>query len=184
MNNNSQYTITPPSGVGGLDLFKIGKLGKTHGVNGEITFMFDDDIFDRVDSEYLILEIDGILVPFFMEEYRFKSDEVALVKFEDIDTQERAAELTGCEVYFPRETSPDTSEGGEISYAQLVGFSLIDASTNSAVGKINYIDDQTENIMFELEDGTLIPAYEGLIEDIDIENKTISMNLPEGLLDL
>ena len=58
-------------------------------------------MFDRVDAEYLLLELDGILVPFFMEEYRFKSDETVLMKFCDIDTQEQARSLTGAKVYFP-----------------------------------------------------------------------------------
>ena len=87
------------------DVFQIGRLGKAHGVKGEITMQVDDDVFDRVDAEYLVLEIDGILVPFFMEEYRFRSDTVALVKFCDIDTQQRAQELTGCDVYFPKDFS-------------------------------------------------------------------------------
>ena len=51
------------------DVYKIGKIGKPHGINGELSFMFDDDIFDRVDFDYLILMIKGILVPFFMEAY-------------------------------------------------------------------------------------------------------------------
>ena len=84
------------------EVYKIGRIGKAHGVKGEVSFNFDDDVFDRVEAEYLILEVDGILVPFFMEEYRFRSDSTALVKFEDIDTQERARELTNCDVYFPR----------------------------------------------------------------------------------
>ena len=84
------------------EVFQIGKLGKTHGVKGEISFLFDDDVFDRVDADYLILKIDGILVPFFIEEYRFKSDSNALMKFEGIDTQEQARDLTGTDVYFPR----------------------------------------------------------------------------------
>lgn len=46
------------------DVYKIGRLGKPHGVKGEVSFQFDDDIFDRVDADYLILEIDGILVRF------------------------------------------------------------------------------------------------------------------------
>ena len=46
------------------EVYKIGKLGKTHGVKGEISFLFDDDVFDRVDADYLVLMIDGILVPF------------------------------------------------------------------------------------------------------------------------
>ena len=53
------------------EVFKIGKIGKPHGVKGEVGLRFSDDVFDRVDAEYLILDIDGILVPFFMEEYRF-----------------------------------------------------------------------------------------------------------------
>ena len=66
------------------EVYRIGRLGKAHGVKGEVSFMFDDDIFDRVDADYLVLDIDGILVPFFIEEYRFRSDTVALMKFEDI----------------------------------------------------------------------------------------------------
>ena len=78
------------------EVYKIGRLGKTHGVRGEISFLLDDDVFDRTDADYLILDIDGILVPFFIEEYRFKTDSNALMKFDGIDTQERARELTGC----------------------------------------------------------------------------------------
>ena len=102
------------------DVYKIGKLGKAHGVKGEISFLFDDDVFDRTDADYLVLDIDGILVPFFIEEYRFKTDDNALMKFEGIDTQERARELTGCEVYFPREMAEDDDE--QLSWAAIVGF--------------------------------------------------------------
>ena len=65
------------------DVYKIGKLGKPHGVKGEVSMMFTDDIFDRVEADYLICLIDGILVPFFLEEYRFRSDTTALVKLSD-----------------------------------------------------------------------------------------------------
>ena len=97
------------------DVYKIGRLGKVHGVKGEITFMFDDDVFDRVDADYLVLEVDGILVPFFIEEYRFRSDSTAIMKFEDIDTQERARELTNCDVYFPRALVP--VEEGPVTFS-------------------------------------------------------------------
>lgn len=164
------------------DVYKIGRIGKAHGVKGEMTFNFNDDVFDRVDAEYLILEVDGILVPFFMEEYRFRSDSTALVKFEDIDTQDRARELTNCDVYFPRELSDNDEE--EISWSFLVGFSIVDAQSGKNVGTIASIDDNTMNILFELEDGTLIPASEELITDIDKDNKTITIALPEGILEL
>lgn len=164
------------------EVYKIGRLGKAHGVKGEVSFQFDDDIFDRVDADYLVLDIDGILVPFFMEEYRFRSDTVCLVKFKGVDTQQRAQELTGCDVFFPRALA---EEGEEIpSLASLVGFDIVNVSDGRTIGNIAAIDDSTVNILFELEDGTLIPASDELITDIDAEQRTIRMNIPEGLLDI
>lgn len=163
------------------EVYRIGRLGKAHGVKGEVSFQFDDDIFDRVDSDYLILEVDGILVPFFIEEYRFRSDTVALVKFEDVDTQQRAQELTGCDVYFPRSLADDDETP---SLSMLIGFDVVDVTTGTTVGRIAAIDDSTVNLLFELEDGRLIPAAEELITNIDSKNKVIKMTIPEGLLEL
>jgi 16S rRNA processing protein RimM len=164
------------------DVYKIGRLGKTHGVRGEISFLFDDDVFDRTDADYLILRVDGILVPFFIEEYRFKSDANAIVKFDGIDTQERARELTGCDVYFPRSLAE--GDDGDISWSILVGFDILEAQSGKAVGRIAAIDDSTMNILFELEDGHLVPASEDLITAIDQEARTITMHIPEGLFEL
>ena len=168
------------------EVYKIGKLGKPHGVKGEVSFMFDDDVFDRVDADYLILDVDGILVPFFIEEYRFRSDEIALVKFEDIDTQDKARDLTGDEIYFPR----SLSDGGDenVSWAEIFGFEVVDKDTNNTIGIIKSVDDSTMNTLFEIEttDGreVLIPANEDLIHEADMENRRIKMFIPEGLLNL
>ena len=164
------------------EVYKIGRLGKAHGVKGEVSLLFDDDIFDRVDCDYLILEVDGILVPFFIEEYRFRSDTVALMKFEDVDTQQRASELTGCDVYFPRSLAADDDVPPSLTL--LVGFDLVEANGGRPVGRIAAIDDTTANLLFELEDGRLIPANDDLITDIDMKGRVISMTIPEGLLEL
>ena len=164
------------------EVYKIGKLGKAHGVKGEISFLFDDDVFDRTDADYLVLDIDDIMVPFFIEEYRFKTDDNALMKFEGIDTQERARELTGCDVYFPRELAESDEE--HLSWAAIRGFELIDANTGKSAGRIASVDDATINILFELEDGKLIPASEELITNVDTKKQQIFINLPEGILEL
>lgn len=164
------------------DVYKIGRIGKTHGVRGEVSFQFDDDIFDRVDAEYLVLDVDGILVPFYMEEYRFRNDTVCLVKFCDIDTQQRASDLTNCDVYFPRALANEDEES--LSLASLVGFAIVDSSNGETVGHITAIDDSTANILFELENDRLIPANDDLISDIDSEKRQITMNIPQGLLEI
>ena len=167
-------------------VYKIGKIGKPHGVDGEVSFHFDDDVFDRTDADYLVLDIDGILVPFFIDEYRFKTDETALVRFADIDTQDKARTLTGCEVYFPREHSD--SDGDSLSWAEIVGYHVVDAQSGKTVGEIRSVDDSTINTLFELVttggDDQLIPASDDLIEAVDTDAHTITMRLPEGLLDI
>lgn len=165
------------------DTFPIGRLGKPHGVKGEITFHFTDDIFDRVDADYVFLEIDGLQVPFFFEEYRFRSETTALVKFDGIDDATRAADLIGCTVFFPRELSDE--EDGELSWAELVGFTITNPD-RTPIGEVTAIDLSTINTLFEVRtsDGRqiLIPANDDLIDDLDRENRTIAMRIPEGLL--
>ncbi len=166
-------------------VYRIGRIGKPHGVKGEVSLQFSDDVFDRVDADYLVLETDGILVPFFMEEYRFRNDSAALVKFEGIDTQERARELTHCDVYFPYSLSDGNEQ--QFSWNEIVGFSLIDADTQQPVGEITAIDDSTINILFHVErDGEeiLIPASDELILSVSMDQREIEITLPDGILDL
>lgn len=169
------------------EVYKIGKIGKPHGVKGELTLFFDDDVFDRVDAEYLVLCIDGILVPFYMDDWRFKTGETALVKFCDIDTKEAASELTGCEVYFPKHLSDRGDD--ELTWDEINGFSVVDSNEdNMVVGKIVSVDESTVNILLEVETPSgsivLVPANEDMIKDVDSEAKQITVALPEGLIDL
>lgn len=168
------------------DVYRIGRIGKPHGVCGEVSFMFDDDVFDRAGAEYLVLDVDGILVPFFIDEYRFKGSATALVSFAGIDSQERARELTGCDVYFPRGSSGE--DGGQVSMAEIIGYELVDASDGTVVGTIRAVDDTTVNLLFEVDraDGreALVPVGEELVEEVDVAGRRVVMRLPEGLLDL
>ena len=168
------------------EVYKIGRLGKPHGVHGEIQLQFNDDVFDTADADYLVLEVEGILVPFFIEEYRFRSDEIALMKFEDIDTEEKARQLTGCSVFFPRHIVDESSEN--LSWAQIVGYTLLDNNSGKVVGKICGVDDSTVNTLFEVEDTAggelLIPANDKLITAKKKKKKTITLVIPDGLLEL
>lgn len=157
--------------------YRIGCIGRLHGIRGELTFTFDDDVFDRVDADYVFLKTDGLLVPFFFEEYRFKNDREAIVKFEDIDDRDTAVMYVGCEVYFPRELADND---GKTTYASLIGFEIYDG--DKRIGTVQSVDDSTMNVLFVLQDGTLIPAADELIEDIDSQKKRITMSLPEGLI--
>lgn len=167
------------------EVFKIGKFIKPHGIKGEINFSFENDVFDHVDCPYLICRIDNILVPFFIEEYRFKGKETALIKFEDIDDEEKARRMSGLEVYFPRKYyEEESNEEIEYSWNFFIGFSVID-KTAGKLGIIEDIDDKTINTLFLVKDGEnelIIPATEDFIEKIDAKKKVLYLVLPEGLI--
>ncbi|MCM1108898.1 MAG: ribosome maturation factor RimM [Clostridium sp.] len=168
------------------DVYKIGVLTKTHGVSGELNFMFTDDVFDRVDADYVVCRMDGILVPFFMEEYRFRSQSVALLKLEGIDTEEQARRMVGVEVFFPLALA-DEPEADEYTWSYFTGFSVADEE-HGLLGEIRAVDDGTANVLFEIEsaDGReiLLPAHEEFITGVDHAERKLTVRVPEGLLSL
>ena len=165
------------------EVYKIGIFNKPHGIHGELSFTFTDDIFDRVEAEYLICLLDGIFVPFFIEEYRFRSDNVALVKFEGIDSTEKARTLTNVEVYYPVKFMDDQEEISSWNY--FIGFRVEDIH-HGCLGTVVDVDDATMNVLFVIENGdeeVLLPAHEEFILDIDRKKKILKVDIPDGLLD-
>jgi len=167
------------------DVFPIGQINKPHGVNGEMSFSFTSDIFDREDIPYFVFEMQGILVPFFLEEYRFKGSTTGLLKLDGVTTDEQARAFYGLTIYLPKKFL-EKVEDAEIELDYFAGFSLVDAE-RGVLGVISEVDQTTENVLFVIpteDDELLIPAGEEYIDEIDHEKKIIYVRLPEGLLDL
>ncbi|MDR0939037.1 MAG: ribosome maturation factor RimM [Mediterranea sp.] len=172
------------------EVYRIGLFNKPHGIHGEVMFTFTDDVFDRVDDDacdYLVCLVDGIFVPFFIEEYRFRSDTTALMKLEGVDTAEQARMFTNVEVYFPVKYAPADTDGGHLSWDFFVGFGMDDVR-HGFLGRVSFVDTATANVLFvvEREDGEelLVPAHEEFIRGIDKDGRSLTVELPEGLLAL
>jgi 16S rRNA processing protein RimM len=167
------------------EIFPIGQINKPHGVNGEMSFSFTTDVFDTEEVPYLIFDIQGIFVPFFITEYRFKSNETALIKLEGVISDEKARSFAGLTVYLPKKYLEQV-EDTEIELDYFVGFTLIDQQAGE-LGVILEVDQTTENALFVIEkndDELLIPVGDDYIVEIDHDNKKMIVNLPEGLLEL
>ncbi len=167
------------------EVYKIGIFNKPHGISGELQFTFTDDIFDRVEAEYVVCPMDGILVPFFIEGYRFRSDTTALMKLEGVDTQEQARRFTNTPVFFPVKHAGE-AEPGELSWDFFTGFRVED-TVHGHLGEVADVDTSTPNTLFVIDregEELLVPAREEFILDIDAKHRVITVRLPEGLLDL
>lgn len=173
------------------DVFRIGHVSKHRGLQGEVEIAFTDDCFDTGDSPYLILDMEGILVPFFWEEYSFKNQETAIFKFEEVDDEAAARHLVGHEVFYPKDlTGRDGEEGTQAtlsSYRALTGFSVY-AADESPLGTVKHVDDSSANILLTLEspDGKeiVIPFHNDFLLGFDLKERTLQLELPEGITDL
>lgn len=168
------------------DVYKIGTLTRTHGVRGEVAFQFTDDVWDRVEADYLFLRLDGLLVPFFLEEWRFRSDSLALLKFEDIDDADTASRLVGADVCFPKELTPADFDEEELTWKHFVGFEVWQDKQH--LGTVSSVLDQTANVLLVIEtpEGKelLIPAHEDFILSADHRQRRLLVDIPEELLTL
>lgn len=168
------------------EVYVLGQFTKTHGIHGELVLNFTDDSFDQEETGYIILRMDGILVPFFISSLRFRSDSSALVILDGIDTEEKARSLTGKDVYFPIKHRILQEEEDLEEADFLVGF-LASDKRKGALGRITYVDESTMNTLLVIErmgKELLVPLHEELVVDINQEKREILLDLPSGLLDL
>lgn len=168
------------------EVFKIGQFAKPHGIKGEISLVTNCDLFDDVEEPCIVCEMDGILVPFFIEEYRYKTDTVLLVKLENVDDEKAAREFTNREVFFLLDAVDADDLVGDMSWDGFIGYTVID-ERHGALGTIVAVDETTINVLLQIDrDGEelLLPAAEELILSANHDEKTLQVSVPEGLLDL
>ena len=191
------------------DVFKIGRLGRPHALEGEIVFTFTNDIFDRTEAPYWVMEMDGIPVPFFLESYRFRSDTTALVKFLDLDDAEAVRMLSDHDVFFPKAYAPEEELADcALTWGYFEGFEVRLAADGRLLGTVTAVDESTLNTLFEITPDSasgsgsgsgsdfgggsgsaapepiVVPANEDFIVRIDEKGHCLYMSFPEGLLEI
>ena len=169
------------------DVFEIGFINKPHGTRGEMLMTLSDDAFDMEESgtEFIFCMLDGILVPFYIEEYRYRSDTTLLVKLEGVDNEEKARRLTNVKVYV-EEAPYSLDEDSALSWNFFRGCTVEDTKAGP-LGTISRVDTSTINTLFIIKQENselLVPAQEEFIQHIDREHRHVVMQLPEGLLSL
>lgn len=172
------------------ELAPIGFLGKPHGVNGEINLITDIDV-DIDELSCVIMDIDGINVPFFFKSIRQRGSESYLVMIDGIDSDAAVSAFVNKKVYALKseiEIEADSDDDADGFYAEdLVGYRAV-ATEAGLDGEIIGVDDSTDNVLFivEMKSGkqVLIPVSDEFITEIDVDHHIIHMTLPDGLLEL
>lgn len=170
------------------EIIEIGKFQKTHALKGELNALLDVDADYAEDGFPLIVEMDGIFVPFYVESIRTKGSESFLVKLSDVDSQEDARQFVNKLIYALRKDLAEYYGEEEIeAISDFIGYAIRDENYGD-IGTVKELEDSTANVLFVAEDKEgrtiYIPAAEEFIVEIDDDNKVIRTRLPEGLVDL
>lgn len=165
----------------------IGKFNKPHGINGEISATINAPLDVKEDCSCIVCVIDGIYVPFFINEVRRKSQDNLLITVDGINNEQEAMTLVNRDIYaLSRDYNAAITNEDELPVNFFTNFKTV--INSDYIGSIIDIDDSTANVLFviSLDNGhqVLIPAVDNFISDIDIDNRMIEFNVPQDLLDL
>lgn len=166
-------------------MYLVGKLTRTHGLKGDVLLKLDTDQpqdYDKIESFFV--QINGLLAPFFVERQSWAKPDTKIIGLQNVNLQ-MAEQLIGNEVYMPLSTLKPLS-GNRFYYHEVVGFEVKDAEGRS-YGEIEAVNDQTAQHYFVLKlngKEVVVPIIREWISEVDRADKTIRMNLPDGLLEV
>ena len=139
----------------------------------------DNDYWNEADADFLILLLDGIFVPFRVEDWRGKGTESLIFRLKGVNSEEKALRLVNAEAYMLRSDLDEEAEE-MMTWQDLKGYEVFNVA-HDVQGRVAAVDESTINTLLELEDGRLLPVHEDLIIEIDEPQKRIILDLPEGL---
>ena len=170
------------------EIISVGKFQKTHALKGELNIILDIDPLYFKEGNPIIIEDEGIYVPYYVESVRPKGNTSYLIKIDGIDTEEEASRFVNKEVSMLRKDASEWIEEGEDEIEDLIGYKVINAENDAILGSVSAIDDSTSNVILiveqEDESELYLPFNEDLIEEIDDDNQVIRMKIPDGLLEI
>ena len=159
------------------EVFKIGQFAKPHGIKGELSLVTNSDVLEDAEDPYIVCEV---------EDFRYKTDTVVLVKLEDVNSEEDARMFVGKEVFYPLDAVDEEDLVGDMTWDSFIGYTVTDVQ-KGYLGEITDVDETTINVLLRVDhkgEELLIPAVEELITEADHEARSLTVSLPEGLIDL
>lgn len=167
------------------DLYiSIGKVINTHGVGGTLK------VYSYAESMTAFTKGNMILLknPCNSSEKYFKVERSAphsrfvLLTLEGVDSKSEADNLKGSELFIEKALLPELEEN-TYYWKEIIGLSVY-TENDIFLGRIESIIETGSNDVYVVKEGkseVLIPAIESVVIHIDLDQKRMKVNLPEGL---
>ena len=165
----------------------IARVVKARGVRGEVACALETDFPERFASleEITSCMPDGTRESLTIEDYWFHKTHVIL-KFEGYDSMTAAQKLAGARLVISESDAAPLPEG-EFFERHLIGAEAV-TTGGRKLGRVTALirTGGTDVLVVESESGQeqMIPFADEICTDVDVEAKLITVNPPEGLLEL
>ncbi len=164
---------------------EVGFIKKTHGVKGELLVFFEEGLDSVIEnSDYLYFEVEGLLVPFFIEEIEIRDNSSAAILFDTLDVKEKSTQYIGCKIFIDNDQLENHND--ILNPVLIKGFTVEDKKIG-LIGEIIEIDDFGGNLVLTVKKGKkeiLIPYNDNLLINFNEAQKCIILDCPDGLLEI
>ncbi|MEO2059836.1 MAG: ribosome maturation factor RimM [Mesonia sp.] len=168
------------------DCFYLGKIVSKFSFKGEVLVKLDtDDPESFLEMESVFIDMNKNLIPFFIEKSSLQKSNLLRLKFEEITSEEDADRILKKELYLPLSFLPELQDD-QFYFHEVIGFKVTDKLFGD-VGILKGVNDSTPQALFEIErDGKeiLVPVNDDFIDKLDKPNKTLHLDVPEGLIEM
>jgi len=172
------------------ELVLLGQIAAFKGTKGDVVLHTESPAYEINETEPVLVETDGYLVPFFIEAdsvFYSKNGDVSL-KFDTVNSAAEAGRLAGKKVFVLKDDLIETDEeDGFDNDFKYLNYSCYDQN-GRLLGKIVEVDDIPGNPLLIIHDSfdkeVLVPVNAAeILEENDII-QTVKITVPDGLLEL
>lgn len=166
-------------------MIRIGKIVATHGLQGAVvmTHIVGNSKWLKPD-DVLFLELHKeSYIPFFISQLKASNDEEYILNLEDTNSSEAARKLIGKNVYVSEDILSKHATDSPLLW---IGFNVVDREKGS-LGPIQDVMQAGPQWLAKIiynDKEVLLPLVDEMILDVNVKNKFVRMDLPEGILDL
>ena len=168
------------------DCFYLGIIAKLHGFKGEVSLFLDvSNPAEYATLDAVFVEIDGGLVPFFVQNIKIKTKGFVAVKFQGVDSEQDAQRILKKSVYLPEAFLQELDQTSFYDH-EIIGYTVID-EVHGDVGIVENVIDMAANPLLQLNKNgveVLLPIFDGLVQKVQRKKKELYVKAPEGLIDL
>jgi 16S rRNA processing protein RimM len=165
----------------------IARIVKARGIRGEVACVVETDFPERFSSmeQVTVWMPNGTRLRLNVEEHWFHKERVIL-KFAGYDTMTEAQNLRGGRLVIAEADLEHLTEG-EFFEHQMIGLEAV-TSDGRRLGHVTRLlrTGGTDVLVLESDDGRerLVPFADEICTEVDVEAKRITIDPPDGLLDL